>query len=435
MSFARERERRANAGNRMRALLDQEVEMEDLFEESISEDEEFFTKPEDEVQDTLDSDFDTESSDEEREQEELGREADKAIEKQERQARRAPLPPATFQSRPKRQQHQQPKEQRKEKSTDEQPRQRGSRRSEVDFVRQSSRSNTVRNRLQVEEQIRQYKNRKEKLPKRDRPVVKQLTQEELLAEAAITERENLESLEQWQQKEAERRARAKKRDKKRIVGPFVRYTSFTEDPDKRPKRRKIFMITPSSSSSPLSPSIDENHNIQTEITDPAALAWQEKRDMEQSDAMGRNLISFMQTADEEQIHAKPTVTLTGLTDREMDRTDLIPELASWAERPTRPTKPTICPITGMQARYLDPKTMVPYANLEAYKTIQRCLQNKVVWSRDYKLYVGESSVGAKGVPEGWQRAIMGKQEGQIDWQRSNGDIECPDWFTDIHNSL
>ena len=28
----------------MRALLDQEVEMEDLFEESISEDEEFFAK-------------------------------------------------------------------------------------------------------------------------------------------------------------------------------------------------------------------------------------------------------------------------------------------------------------------------------------------------------------------------------------------------------
>ena len=37
------------------------------------------------MQDILDSDFDTESSDEEREQEELGREADKAIEKQERQ--------------------------------------------------------------------------------------------------------------------------------------------------------------------------------------------------------------------------------------------------------------------------------------------------------------------------------------------------------------
>ncbi|KAI9499399.1 YL1 nuclear protein-domain-containing protein [Zychaea mexicana] len=424
MSFAQKRERRANAGSRMRALLDQEEEMEELFEESVSDDEEFITKPEDEVQDTVDSDFDTESSDEEREQEELGRQVDKQIAIEERQARRAPPPPAAIQSRaPKRRQ---PKT--KPAATEQQQQQQQRRRrSEVDAVRQSSRANTVRNRLQVEEQIREYKSRRAQLPKRDRPAVKQLTQEELLAEAVITERENRESLELWQQKETERRAKMKKKDKKRIVGPFVRYASFTEDPDKRPKRRKIIMISVS----------DENgeNNVHTEITDPLTLAWQEKRDMEQSEAVGRNLISFMQTGDEEQQSSRRLVNLTGLSDRDMDRTDLVPELAAWAERPTRPAKPTMCPITGLPARYLDPKTMVPYANLEAYKTIQKTLHNKAVWSSDYKVYVGEPSAGANGVPEGWQRAISGKREGQVDWQRSNGDVECPDWFNEMHNTL
>ncbi|KAI9278819.1 YL1 nuclear protein-domain-containing protein [Phascolomyces articulosus] len=419
MSFAKERERRANAGNRMRALLDQEVEMEDLFEESLSEDEEFYTRPEDEVQDTVDSDFDTESSDEEREQEELGRQEDKAIEQQERQARRAPPPPTTARI-PKRQPQKKIKP-TTTSTTQSPPPQRRPRRTETDATRQSSRSNTVRNRLQVEEQIREYKNRREKQPKRDRPVVKQFTQEELLAEAAITERENLASLEQWQQKEAEKRARMKKKDKKRIVGPFVRYTSFTEDSQDRPKRRKLVMISSSSSTEG-----EDHNNVQTEITDPAALAWQEKRDIEQSDTVGRNLISFMQTGEEDQLQQIPnnnnisTATslstsgssLTGLTDRELDRMDLIPELASWAERPTRPTKPTLCPITGMHAKYLDPKTNVPYSNLEAYKMIQRCLNNKMAWSSDYKVYVGEATSGAEGVPEGWQRAILGKRQGQ-----------------------
>ncbi|KAI8141065.1 YL1 nuclear protein-domain-containing protein [Fennellomyces sp. T-0311] len=400
MSFAKERERRANAGSRMRALLDQEVEMEELFEESLSDDEEFITKPEDEVQDTVDSDFDTESSDEEREQEELGRQADKQMEKEERQARRV-VPPAI---------QQQPRPKKPTRPTTERRKRR-----EKDAVRQSSRANTVRSRLHVEEQMREYKSKRERLTKRDRPVVKQLTQEELLAEAAITEQENKASLEQWQQREAERKAKAKKQDKKRMVGPFVRYTSYTQDPDKRPKRRKIVMI-----------SMKDDQNVQEEITDAAAIAWQEKRDMEQSETMGRNLISFMNNDQE----PKP-VTVAGLSDRDLDRTDLIPELASWVDRPSRPVKPILCPITGLAARYLDPETKVPYANVEAYKVIRKCLSHKEGWSAEHRIYVG-APAAANGVPEGWERAMVGKRHDQVDWQRSNGSIDYPDWFKDMH---
>ena len=92
----------------MRALLDQEAEVEDLFEqESLSDDEEFVSKrsyptlvhhingithmnliiiiADEELHDIIDSDFNTESSDEEQEQERQAQQEDKAIAKQERE--------------------------------------------------------------------------------------------------------------------------------------------------------------------------------------------------------------------------------------------------------------------------------------------------------------------------------------------------------------
>lgn len=231
--------------------------------------------------------------------------------------------------------------------------------------------------------------------KRDRPVVKQMTQEELLAEAAITEQENKASLEQWLEKEAEKKAKAKKKDKKRIVGPFVRYTSFT-DGDERPKHRQLFMIEPSSN--------DPQSNIHNEITDPAIVAWHKKRDIESSEMAGRNLITFVHHENDKADHS----LTAGLTDRELDRADLIPELVSWADRPPRPLKPTLCPITGLPAKYIDPKTNVPYANVDAFKKIRACLNHKAIWSSDMKVYVGEPAATNDNLPENWKSFMAGK---------------------------
>ncbi|KAI9314132.1 YL1 nuclear protein-domain-containing protein [Dichotomocladium elegans] len=397
MSFAKERSRRENAGNRMQALLDQQAELEDLFEkESLSDDEEFLAEAEDEVQDTVDSDFDTESSEEEHEQALLGAQEDKAIEKQERRARRPkPISAATMRYRPAEAPRQ------KESSTPRTPRERRTNRTN-DALRQSSRSTTVQSRLHVEEQIRQYQNRKSSIAKRDRPVTRRLTQEELLAEAEVTERENKVTLEQWLEKEAEKKDKAKKKEKKEIVGPFVRYISFT-DGDMRPRRRRLILIEPDKTDK-------DANNVQTEITDPQVIAWHEKRDLETSEMEGRNLITFVhhRHLQQQQQQQRHIPSISGLTDRELDRTDLIPELADWVDRPLRPTKPMLCPITGLPARYKDPKTNVPYANLDAYKKIQACLSNQMVWSPGMKLYVGEP-IGAANVPNGWYPAIAGEK--------------------------
>lgn len=221
-----------------------------------------------------------------------------------------------------------------------------------------------------------------------------MTQEELLAEAAITEQENKASLEQWLEKEAEKKAKAKKKDKKRIVGPYVRYTSFT-DGDERPKHRQLFMIEPSLN--------DPQSNIHNEITDPTIVAWHKKRDIESSEMAGRNLITFVHHENND----KADHSLTGLTDRELDRADLIPELVSWADRPPRPLKPTLCPITGLPAKYMDPKTNVPYANADAFKKIRACLNHKTIWSSNMKVYVGEPATN-DNLPENWKSFMAGK---------------------------
>ncbi|PIL30773.1 hypothetical protein GSI_06941 [Ganoderma sinense ZZ0214-1] len=54
----------------------------------------------------------------------------------------------------------------------------------------------------------------------------------------------------------------------------------------------------------------------------------------------------------------------------------------------RPTQ--ICPITGKVAKYLDPRTNVPYADLEAYRVLSRVLRHEYVWSPALGCYVSRA---------------------------------------------
>ncbi|KAI8376379.1 YL1 nuclear protein-domain-containing protein [Radiomyces spectabilis] len=416
MSFVTERERRANAGNRMRALLDQEMDMEVLFEENESDDEEFITRPEDEPEDRLDSDFDINSSEGEEEQEELGKEQDKVIQREERQTRRPALRHQEFLHKPR------PKAAAAAVKMKPRP-VKVVREAEGHFApRQSLRTNTVLNRIQVEEQIRESKMRRSQLPKRDRPTTRHLTQEELLAEAAITEQQNKASLKQWQQMEEERRAKAKKKDTRAITGRFVRFHSLTDGkPEERPKRRKIMLIA----------SKDDGGNAMTEITDPDAVDWQTKCDIGESEMVGRNLVSFLEARSAEEMEqGEPEINTSGLNDRQLDRVDIIPELEDWLHRDPRPLHPVLCPITGTAARYRDPATLTPFADKETYATIQSCLSNEWVWCPSLGIYVGKQGTrGATGVPEGWQRMLTGKRQDEGDWLSEDGQTpQYPKWL-------
>ncbi|KAH9850570.1 YL1 nuclear protein-domain-containing protein [Lenzites betulinus] len=49
----------------------------------------------------------------------------------------------------------------------------------------------------------------------------------------------------------------------------------------------------------------------------------------------------------------------------------------------------ICPITGKAARYLDPRTNIPYADLDAYRVISAILRHDIIWSPALGCYVSK----------------------------------------------
>jgi len=75
--------------------------------------------------------------------------------------------------------------------------------------------------------------------------------------------------------------------------------------------------------------------------------------------------------------------------------------------PDPPSKPK-CAVTGWPAKYTDPKTGLPYADLQVYKIIQRMVAGGSAWSAVLGAWVGpQTAVGlrlgrpARGVPEGF----------------------------------
>ena len=52
----------------------------------------------------------------------------------------------------------------------------------------------------------------------------------------------------------------------------------------------------------------------------------------------------------------------------------------------------ICPITGKPAKYLDPRTGVPYADVRAYEVLTGILKHEFVWSPGLGCYIGKEKV-------------------------------------------
>lgn len=73
-------------------------------------------------------------------------------------------------------------------------------------------------------------------------------------------------------------------------------------------------------------------------------------------------------------------------------------------------KQTPCPITGLPALYTHPLSNIPFANIQAYRTIEDILKHRYVWSEGMGAYIGDEErvEGATGVPTGWEGAVSGR---------------------------
>lgn len=170
------------------------------------------------------------------------------------------------------------------------------------------RKSTQERSQEFKERYEETARRKHFNKKRARTVHKKLTQEELLAEAKRTERENLASLEAYTRLEAEKKKVKEKRHE--IKGPFIRFHSVVmpliEDISKEKK------------SSELTSKPEEKYS--------------------------RNFLVF--------------------TDTKSFPNQYFPQ-----GKP-KVAKPQFCPITGLAARYVDPITKTPYATANAFKVIR-----------------------------------------------------------------
>ncbi|PKI82537.1 hypothetical protein MVES1_003786 [Malassezia vespertilionis] len=220
------RARRATAGNRMRELLEQQLEDEDTIFAEVENDVEF-EQVVDEV-DIVDSDFDGSSSEEDSAED---AEAEDRIEQEERRVRTSKKPralplhairPALAQPRPP-------------KPTFDTKKRAPAARPVVlaDGVRRSSsRSATVQSKMETMSKLREAEERRASA--RARPVKKRskrLTQDMLIAEALEMEEGNTQSLQRFLHEEEERKVRQRASTKRGIVGPYMRWISVGMTPN------------------------------------------------------------------------------------------------------------------------------------------------------------------------------------------------------------
>lgn len=130
-------------------------------------------------------------------------------------------------------------------------------------------------------------------------------------------------------------------------------------------------------------SLSEDPSKQTPTTKPAEPA--PNPPPPKPEYSTRNLI-ILQNFEEPQVQTRESLTKT-----------LFPNHAVKREKPHH----DICYITSELARFRDPQTGIPYANIWAYKQIQRIRSGQVRWSSLLEAYVGPGDEAAKGVPDGF----------------------------------
>ncbi|GJJ77073.1 vacuolar protein sorting-associated protein 72 [Entomortierella parvispora] len=529
--MAANRERRSNAGNRLRALLNQEEEMEELFDDE-GVDEEFEIEGK-EQEDIVDSDFDQSSADEEPEDDEeanLGEDPEEAKARKKQQAMlnhlktgksSMSIPGSSIgeiggrvkSSRPaaatgtlsafKKKTTPAPRRTSSSVATSAAASPASAMEPAIRIpaeVRKSSRRTTVLNNQETELKLLEYETRKAMMPKREKVVVHKMTQEELLEEAKKTEELNLASLQAFKAMEMEKKKVVKKKEV--VMENFVRYHSFAEwighgpliqdladtgaatpggtRPSSRPGSRNASRpgsrngSRPGSRSGSVAPEVTPTQYGQHGGGVPPqslaqslaqSLLQQQKprsisnsrdsspnrsqlrvefsgadspsgggyrtpgspmsidmggQDVEMGSPMESGAITPVQFATmnmsagsiarkRKRLHPSQMCGRNWVTFMGYDEQDA--PLNEWSYVENYPERKPVCPITGLPAKYKDPKSGIPYANKEAYKILQNVIRHGYVWSPGLNAYCHDVAQPLpKGVPAGMAEALVGGQQ-------------------------
>lgn len=212
-----------------------------------------------------------------------------------------------------------------------------------------------------------------------RPIVhRQLTQADLLAEAARTEIENTRSLQYLVALEEETKKKAHVK-KGKYVGPMIRLKSF-----------KKVIVPP---------------GTRTESRDPA-----------NADGGGANLVekatteqhcNWNKNEDKSTLNtATATEAAAGVVEEEQTTLEVAnmqtPEYLRPQKAPPVPKK-ALCAITGEPAKYRDPSTGLGYVDMNAYKELQRRKQQASITAQQQQVMVLQQQRQVIGMPGGGQQ--------------------------------
>ncbi|XP_033217925.1 vacuolar protein sorting-associated protein 72 homolog [Belonocnema kinseyi] len=331
--MASKRERRANAGSKMAKLLNEEEE-DDFYKttyggfEEVEQDNDYME--EDEGEDEVDSDFSIDENDEpvsDAEQEGGPKKKKRLVTKAYKEPSKTVSAPA--QSTPK---VKKPKPAKRDRSSIDS--------TERKSIRRSTAAKSAATQKRLRERNEDQK-KKVKVVKHDtwKP-----TQEELLEEALITEKANLKSLEKYQKLENEKKNIRAVR--KTNLTPMIRYQSLS---------MPVIVLSEFSSEKE-----EEKINVDVDeekISEDKICTRSTTNDVSSSNA---NLKEPL------------TVAINGHYERTFitfENEQLFTDAFKKTPAP-RPTLKSLCAITRLPAKYMDPMTNLPFRNVQTFRLLR-----------------------------------------------------------------
>ncbi|XP_047026405.1 vacuolar protein sorting-associated protein 72 homolog [Helicoverpa zea] len=382
------RERRSNAGNLLAKVLDEEEDDEFYattyggFQETEEDNDYMLEK---EVDDEVDSDFsidenDEPKSDEETEEKRTRKSGTKVYQDPNKKKKGGSAPGPSLGDKVKKVNERKAKEPKEIKPKVEKTEKAERIALDASVERKSIRQSTAVKSAETQQRI---KIRSELKKKKVKKVEDRMpTQEELLAEALITEQENLKSLKQFEQIELERKKI--RPTKKTITGPIIRYHTFAvpclieELPQEDEKSNSLDELNLSdlikTEEALLTPGDIEMTDVKTETVD------QPDGKIEPGTKMNVDFIGPDEEVNIENVpkEEKPAKKNKKDNIKYYERTLLTFEndindeafRSCFPEPRPRKHRQMLCAVTKQPARYIDPVTKLPYSSVDAFRIIR-----------------------------------------------------------------
>ncbi|TPX57164.1 hypothetical protein PhCBS80983_g04015 [Powellomyces hirtus] len=381
MSLSSTRARRENAGSRMQALVQQQLQDGQFDDDVLDDVEDYVVEVQDDV---FDEDFGSTDEDEEQiDGEAKIQEEEKAARQSHRRtkvliSKAKPFPqPAVRSSTDKPSVTKAPVKRPRTKAKE------ALANPLLSSVRQSNRSSTIAAKKQLQQKLVETSKRRALVPPRPRVAEVELTQEQKLEEAKETEKINLASLNRIIQSEEDNRLKRAHRVE-RAPGPIIRFRSF-----------RCRLVEEAKEKVDTSSSMDIDNGAASSDDQIPPLLSHEPPSIHSAEegAHAENPSS------KEQFVSKNHIIFDGFTEDPFEK---------WNTQCKEPEQQR-CPITGLRARYRDPKTSIPYATKDAYAVLQRLINGQYAWSPVCQTYIHPfNAVPPAGTPHQWIDSTFGQ---------------------------